>query len=90
MLLSHGGCILSWGRTIIGVREAHLRAIVAEYAADWPIAVKEYLLCLEAAEHAADLRATRFFATKLARAYSAMGFSDKARRYLELVALAAG
>lgn len=81
---------MAWRGNIIGVREAHLRAVLAEVAADWHVAVKEYLLCLEAAEGAGDVRATRFFAAKLVAAYGAMGFSDKAARYRELEALAKG
>lgn len=81
---------MAWEHSIVTVREAHLRATLAECAADWHVAVKEYLVCLEAAEHAHDLRATRFFASRLVASYSAMGFADKAARYRELEALAAG
>lgn len=90
MLLSHGGPGVAWGKQITRVREAHLRARCAELGANWHVAVQEYLFCLEAAERAHDLRATCFFAAKLAGAYGAMGFTDKAERYLELVELAAG
>ena len=81
---------MAWEETIIQVREMHLRARCAELSADYHIAVNEYLRCLEAAEVAADLRATWFFAAKLAQVYGAMGFADKATRYRELVAFAAG
>ncbi len=73
---------------VVGTREAQLRAVLAEHARDWHLVVKEYLDCLEAAERAEDLRATRYFAEKLVAAYSAIGFSDKAARYRELGALA--
>ena len=89
MLRSCGGLILAWGQSIIEVREAHLRAQCAEIAGDWHIAVQCYLFCLEAAERAHDLRGTCFFASRLAEAYTAMGFSEKADSYRELVALAA-
>ncbi len=81
------GELMAWqnvGRT----REAQLRAVLAEHARDWHLVVKEYLDCLEAAERAGDLRATRYFAAKLVAAYSAIGFSDKAARYRELEVLA--
>lgn len=81
---------MAWQKGIVAVREAHLRAVLAECAADWPIAVKEYLFCLEAAEGAGDARALRFFAAKLGAAYSAMGFREKADRYRELEVLTKG
>lgn len=80
---------MAW-QNIVGAREAQLRAVLAEHAGDWHLVVKEYLGCLEAAERAGDLRATRYFAAKLVAAYSAIGFSDKAARYRELGALATG
>lgn len=80
---------MAW-QNIVGAREAQLRAVLAEHACDWHLVVKEYLGCLEAAERAGDLRATRYFAAKLVGAYSAIGFSDKAARYRELEALATG
>lgn len=89
MLRFFGGLILAWGQLIIEVREARLRAQCAEIAGDWHVAVQEYLFCLEAAERAQDLKGTCFFASRLANAYTAMGFAEKADRYLELVALAA-
>lgn len=81
---------MAWRENIIDVREAHLRAVLAECGADWHLAVKDYLLCLEAAEGVGDVRAMRFFAAKLVSSYSAMGFSDKAARYRELETLAKG
>ena len=80
---------MAW-QNIVGAREAQLRAVLAEHACDWHLVVKEYLDCLEAAERAGDLRATRYFAAKLVAAYSAIGFIDKAARYRELGALATG
>lgn len=79
---------MAWQTSIIGAREAHLRAVLAEHASDWHVAIKEYLFCLEAAEGAGDMRATRFFAAKLVSAYSAIGFNEKAARYRELETLA--
>jgi len=81
---------MAWQKNIIGAREAHLRAVLAEYARDWHVVVKEYLVCLEAAERAEDVRAMRFFAARLVTAYSAIGFAEKAARYRELEALATG
>ncbi len=80
---------MAW-QNVVGTREAQLRGVLAEHACDWHLVVKEYLGCLEAAERAGDLRATRYFAEKLVVAYSAIGFSDKAARYRELGALAEG
>ena len=80
---------MAW-QSIVGAREAQLRAVLAEHACDWHLVVKEYLDCLEAAERAGDLRATRYFAAKLVAAYSAIGLTDKAARYRELEALATG
>jgi hypothetical protein len=82
--------MMAWRQAIREAREAHLRAVLAEHASDWHLAVKDYLFCLEAAEAAGDVRATRFFAAKLVAAYSAMGFAEKAARYRELEALAQG
>ena len=79
-----------WRTSIIEAREAHLRAVLAEHASDWHLVVKEYLFCLEAAQRAGDMRATRFFAAKLATAYSAIGFAEKAARYRDIWALAKG
>lgn len=81
---------MAWQQAIIVAREAHLRAVLAEHASEWHLVVKDYLLCLEAAKAAEDVRATRFFAGKLVAAYSAMGFADKAAHYRELEALAQG
>lgn len=81
---------MAWYGDIVKAREAHLRATLAEYRGDWHLVVRDYLICLEAAERAEDLRATRFFAGKLVAAYTAIGLNDKARRYRDLAALAQG
>jgi hypothetical protein len=81
---------MAWQTSIIGAREAHLRAVLAEHASDWHVAIKEYLFCLEAAERAGDVRAARFFTARLVSAYSAIGFDEKAARYREIGALAKG
>jgi len=75
---------MAWHYPITDVREAHLRALLAEKAADWHLVVKDVLFCLQAAQDAEDERAVRFFAAKLATAYEAMGFTEKAAHYHEL------
>ena len=62
---------MRWQGDIIETREAHLRAVLAECACDWHLAIRDYLGCLEAAQRADDLRATQFFAAKLVTAYTA-------------------
>lgn len=89
MLLSHGGLNMAW-QSLTEVREAHLRALFAERSAHWHLVIKDYLFCLEAAERAQDIRATRFFAAKLASAYEAIGLGHKAAQYRELEGLSKG
>ena len=79
---------MDWQADITETREAHLRAVLAEYARDWHLVIRDYLYCLEAAERAGDVRAVGFFAAKLAAAYRATGLGEKARSYGELAALA--
>ena len=81
---------MAWYGDIVMAREAHLRAALAEYRGEWHLVVRDYLICLEAAERAEDHRATCFFAAKLVTAYTAIGFHDKAERYRELAGLAQG
>ncbi len=79
---------MNWQADITKTREAHLRAVLAEYARDWHLVIRDYLYCLEAAERAGDVRAVGFFAAKLAAAYRAIGLGEKAQRYGELAAAA--
>lgn len=68
---------MNWQADITKTREAHLRAVLAEYARDWHLVIRDYLYCLEAAERAGDVRAVGFFAAKLAAAYRAIGLGRK-------------
>ena len=66
---------------IIDVRQAHLRAALAEEGAQWHVVVQHCLYCFEEARGAQDERAVRFFAAKLAAAYQQMGERHKAAFY---------
>lgn len=72
---------MSFRSPIIDVRQAHLRAALAEEGAQWHVVVQHYLYCFEEARDAADERAVRFFAAKLAAAYQRMGQRHKAAFY---------
>lgn len=72
---------VTWKSNIVEVRAAHLRASQAELAKEWHMAAHHYLYCLEEAHGASDRRAVRFFASRLAQAYRAMGFIAKANYY---------
>lgn len=78
---------MAWKDDIIQTREAHLRAVFAERAHDWHLVIRDYLVCLEAAERAGDGRAVRFFAAKLVTAYNAIGLTEKAHVYGEIAAV---
>jgi hypothetical protein len=66
------------------LRRNSLRASQAEVDGQWHIVVQCSLVCLEGVHNHGDLRATRFFADKLARAYSHMDMSTKAHYYKQL------
>lgn len=66
------------------LRRSSLRASQAEVEGQWHIVVQCSLFCLEGAHGHGDLRATRFFADKLARAYTHMDMSTKAHYYKQL------
>ncbi len=62
-------------------RAAQLRALQAEVAGRWHVAVQQWLLCLDVAERAHDDGACRFFAARLGLAYERMGMAEKAAYY---------
>ncbi len=78
---------MTWQNDIIEAREAHLRAVLAERSNDWHLVIRDYLVCLEAAERAGDGRAVRFFAAKLVTAYRAIGLAEKAHVYGEIASI---
>jgi hypothetical protein len=75
---------MSWHQPIIEVRQAHLRATLAEQAGQWHLVAQHYLYCHACASEAGDKRAQRFFAAKLALAYDKMAMFDKASYYRTL------
>jgi hypothetical protein len=75
---------MSWRQPIIEVRQAHLRATLAEHAGSWHVVAQHYHYCLERAHEAKDERAIRFFASKLSLAYEKMGLPLKADYYRHL------
>ena len=75
---------MSWRDPIIEVRQAHIRAVVAEHASQWHLMAQHYLYCLERATEADDARAIRFFAAKLSVAYAKMDMPHKATYYRNL------
>ena len=78
---------MGWQVSIVQIREAHLQAVFAERSGDWHLVVRDYLVCLEAAERAGDGRAVRFFAAKLVTAYEAIGLPEKAHIYGDIAAV---
>lgn len=75
---------MSWRDPITEVRQAHMRATLAERASQWHLVVQHYHYCFERAEEARDERALRFFAAKLACAYDKMAMPHKATFYRNL------
>ena len=75
---------MAWQTDIVEVRAAHLQAGKAELLSSWHLAAHHYLFCLEQAHVARDVRAVRFFAHKLSRAYRQMGLLGKADYYSSL------
>lgn len=71
-------------KSLPDVRQAYFRAIAAEHARHWHLAVQAYLYCLEASSEAADGRAVKFFAAKLSLLYGKMAMPDKASYYRRL------
>ncbi|MFC3831414.1 MULTISPECIES: hypothetical protein [Deinococcus] len=71
-------------RDIVSLRMSHCRAEHAAAEARYHLAVLHYRECLESAEQREDLRATRFFAARLAECYAAMDLSDKAAQFQAL------
>ena len=68
-------------RDIVSLRMSHCRAEHAAGEARYHLAVLHYRECLESAEQREDLRATQFFAARLAECYAAMGLPEKADHF---------
>lgn len=68
-------------KSLLDVRQAYFRAIAAEHAQHWHLAVQGYLYCFEESSVADDERAVKFFAAKLSQAYGKMAMDDKAAYY---------
>jgi hypothetical protein len=72
---------MPWQHPIIEVRQAHLRATLAEHSGHWHVVAQHYHFCFDQAAEARDDRALRFFASKLAVAYRHMGMPEKSTYY---------
>jgi hypothetical protein len=68
-------------RDIVSLRMSHCRAEHAAQAAQYHLAVLHYRECLECAEQREDIRATQFFAARLAECYAAMNLREKADHF---------
>ncbi|GHF39097.1 hypothetical protein HNQ07_001786 [Deinococcus metalli] len=68
-------------RDIVSLRMSHCRAEHAAKAAQYHLAVLHYRECLESAEQREDIRATQFFALRLAECYGAMNLREKAAHF---------
>jgi hypothetical protein len=71
-------------KSLLDVRQTYFRAIAAEHAQRWHLAVQGYLYCFQESSAAADERAVKFFAAKLSQAYGKMAMADKADYYKQL------
>ncbi len=85
VLPSPKGYAMSLRSPIIDVRQAYLRAVLAEEGAQWHLVVQHCLYCFEEAREAQDERAVRFFAAKLVTAYERMKEPYKAAFYRTFV-----